>query len=303
MLKIGIIGLGDIAQKAYLPVISQRNDIEIHLYTRDQSKLLEIASRYRFQHLHTSLESLISSGIQAAFVHTATASHEAIIEKLLYSNVHVYVDKPITAEFSTTKKLIELAQKKQRILFTGFNRRFAPAYSKLRSLAANMILMQKNRKDLPGNVRTFVFDDFIHVVDTLLFLFPHPVHELMVSGRKKDGLLYHACVQFVSPTGELAIGIMNRDTGTVEERLEIFTSKEKRVVVNVSEEISLHDKNSTILGINDWEPTLTKRGFTQIIDQFLKLVTEQHTGDIHYQDSLKTHQFCEEIVEKLNSLH
>jgi virulence factor len=53
MLKIGIIGLGDIAQKAYLPVLSSK-DLEIHLFTRNQERLTQIGRQYRMNNLHSS---------------------------------------------------------------------------------------------------------------------------------------------------------------------------------------------------------------------------------------------------------
>lgn len=45
MLKIGVIGLGDIAKKAYLPVFSGISNVEFHLYTRNAEKLTEISSK------------------------------------------------------------------------------------------------------------------------------------------------------------------------------------------------------------------------------------------------------------------
>ena len=228
MLKIGVIGLGDIAQKAYLPVLSKK-EIEVHLFTRDQVKLRDIGAKYRFNNLHASLDSMISAGIQAAFVHTATVSHEDIVTRLLDSNIHVFVDKPITYHFDSTERLLTLARKKDLILEVGFNRRYAPAIQNLRLLRnASMIIMQKNRKSLPGNVRTFIFDDFIHVVDTLLYLLPRPIEQLIVNGKKKDNLLYHVVVQFIFAEGRTAIGIMNRDSGTNEEKVEVFTPEEKQ---------------------------------------------------------------------------
>ena len=42
-MKIGIIGLGNISQKAYLPVMmAMDKEIEWHLFTRDQEKLAKI---------------------------------------------------------------------------------------------------------------------------------------------------------------------------------------------------------------------------------------------------------------------
>jgi len=302
VLKIGIIGLGDIAHKAYLPVISKRK-VEVHLYTRNEATLSHVSELYRFKNIHQSLESLINSGIKGAFVHAPTTSHYAIVEKLLSHNIHVYVDKPLTYDYASSEKLVALAERKNLILTVGFNRRYAPAYQKLKELQdPNMIIMQKNRKSLPGDVRTFIFDDFIHVIDTLLFLFPYPIEKLIVTGKKKDNMLYHVVVQFVAADGATAIGIMNRDSGTVEEKLEVFTSGEKRVVYNISDVVIHQDKNETKLGADDWDPMLHKRGFERIIEDFLQSLESGTASQISKSHTLLSHKICDEVVQKLNGI-
>lgn len=302
MIKIGIIGLGDIAQKAYLPVISKKN-LEVHLCTRNEDTLRQVGAQYRFKNLHQNIDSLINSGITGAFVHTATASHDDIVKQLLNNNIHVYIDKPVTYDYSSTEKLLELASRKNLFLTVGFNRRFAPAYQSMKELAnLNMILMQKNRKSLPGDVRTFIFDDFIHVIDTLLYLFPCTVQKMLVSGMKKDGQLYHVILQLLAADGATAIGIMNRDSGTTEEKLEVFTPEKKQIVCNVSDVVVCEDKHEKKLGSNEWAPTLFKRGFEQIVDDFLQALATGKEPAIKKQDILHTHKVCEDVVAELNRL-
>ncbi|SKB27262.1 Gfo/Idh/MocA family protein [Daejeonella lutea] len=300
MLKIGVIGLGDIAQKAYLPVLCNR-ELELHLYTRDLEKLFRIGREYRFQNLHQSFESILNSGIQAAFVHTSTGSHVEIVQMLLMHNIHVYVDKPVTYDYASTKRLLELAESKNLLLMVGFNRRYAPAYRELKQVVnPNMIIMQKNRVSLPGDVRTFIFDDFIHVIDTLCYLFPYPVKELTVKGQKKGNLLYHVVVQMIADNGAIAMGIMNRDAGLVEERVEVFSSGEKRSVVNLSS-LSVHvHRDETNKAMGDWDSMLYKRGFEQIIGDFLQAVRAGGKPQFAIGDWLRTHEICEEVVLRLN---
>ena len=302
MIKIGIIGLGDIAQKAYLPVISKKN-LEVHLCTRNEDTLRQVGEQYRFNNRHRHIDSLINSGITGAFVHTVTASHEDIVERLLNNNIHVYIDKPVTYDYASTEKLLELAAKKNLILTVGFNRRFAPSYQSAKELCnPNMIIMQKNRKSLPGDVRTFVFDDFIHVIDTLLYLFPYPIQKMLVNGMKKGDKLYHVVLQLLAADGATAIGIMNRDSGATEERLEVFTPKGKQVVYNVSEVVLHEDKHEKKLGSSEWAPTLFKRGFEQIVDDFLQALVTGKEPAIKKQDILHTHKVCEEVVAELSRL-
>jgi virulence factor len=300
MLKVGVIGLGDIAQKAYLPILNKK-EVEFHLFTRDQTKLREIGLRYRFTNLHESLDSIVSAGIHAAFVHTSTVSHEEIVTRLLDANIHVFVDKPLTYHYASTEKLLSMAKAKGLVLDLGFNRRHAPVLQELKGMRdINMIVMQKNRKSLPADTRTFIFDDFIHVVDTLLYLMPRPLESMVVSGRKNSNLLYHVVVQLMFEGGRVALGIMNRDAGTAEEKVEVFTAEEKRIVYNVSDMHILKDKSDTKIGRNDWEPTLTTRGFAAMVDGFLQAV--QLSTRAPAQDYLLTHKVCEEIVNNLESM-
>jgi virulence factor len=298
-LKIGIIGLGDIAQKAYLPVLAAKH-LDLHLFTRNQDRLLAIGNQYRIANLHSSLESILNSGIKGAFVHSSTDSHEHIIEQLLLHNIHVYVDKPITYHFASAKRLIALAEVKGLHLMVGFNRRYAPAYAELKKISEpNMMILQKNRHSLPGDIRTFIFDDFIHVIDTMRFLFTYPIKEMMVSGMQSQGLLAHVVVQLIAENGAIAIAVMNRNSGTLEEKVEVFSAEEKKTVINLTDLKTSLNKTNISNSINDWESTLYKRGFEAIVNDFLRTV---HTGEsplLSMQDALKTHEMCEQIVEKL----
>ncbi|CAH2715626.1 Putative oxidoreductase YceM [Neobacillus rhizosphaerae] len=303
MIKIGVIGLGDIAQKAYLPVYSTMKDVEFHFYTRNQEKLRSIGAKYRFDHLHAELESLVSSGIVGAFVHSSTSSHEEIVQWLLIRGIHVFVDKPITDNYKGAKRLVELADEKGLILMTGFNRRYAPSYRKLKEVAKpNMVIVQKNRKGLPGEPRTFIFDDFIHVVDTMRYLYPHPIEKLLVNGRMEGDTLYHVVIQFIAQ-GATAIGIMNRDNGTNEEVVQVMGPLEKRTVSNVSHLLISKDMENIEIRSGDWEPTLMKRGFEQMVGDFIHAVHTNSLPMISAWDALETHEICEKIIMKLAEKH
>jgi virulence factor len=302
MVKIGIIGLGDIAKKAYLPVVSELKDIEFHIYTRNTEVLTDISKKYRFPHIHFSLSSLIDSGIKGAFVHSSTESHEDIVRELLENGIHVYVDKPITYHLETTKELVELAERKKLILMTGFNRRFAPFYRSMTEInQPNMVILQKNRHSLPSDIRKFVFDDFIHVLDTVRYLFQGEIQETIVHGRVKDGQLYHVVVQFIS-NDMTGIAIMNRDNGAVEEKLEVMGPDEKRVVNDLDKMTIYRDQKEIALLFNNWDSTLFKRGFEQIIEEFINAVRTDTLPSVTSSDALQTHALCEHVAQQLESI-
>jgi len=295
-MKIGIIGLGDIAQKGYLPVLSEKENIEIILCTRNIDTLKLLSKKYRIVQSVQTVDELIEKGIDAAFVSTATEAHFQIAEKLLNNGINVYIDKPLSLNINESQKLVKLVEESGLIAMVGFNRRFAPMISKLKEHGkADIIIIQKNRFKLPDNTRRAIVEDFVHVVDTLRFLMDSEVKDINVRYLKKDNLLHNVVIQLTSQECT-AIGIMNRNNGATEEIIEYMTPENKFVVENFVESTEFHDKNRNITKFGDWEPTLYKRGFYQIVDHFLSCVENKKTPTPSISDSLITHEICEKIV-------
>ncbi|MNN81270.1 hypothetical protein D3C81_1980800 [compost metagenome] len=71
-MRIAIIGLGGIAQKAYLPVITSIEGIELVFCTRNIDTLNQLSAKYRIHKTATNVSQVIDMGVDAAFIHTAT---------------------------------------------------------------------------------------------------------------------------------------------------------------------------------------------------------------------------------------
>ncbi|MFG2859593.1 Gfo/Idh/MocA family protein [Streptomyces sioyaensis] len=293
-MKVGCIGLGDIAQKAYLPVLGTQPGLELHLYTRTPATLRRVGDTLRLPgaQLHTDLDALLATGLDAAFVHAATAAHPELVTRLLEAGVPTYVDKPLSYEFAVSQRLVALAEDRGVGLTVGFNRRFAPAYTQCREHARELILMQKNRIGLPEDPRTLVLDDFIHVVDTLRFLVPGEVDHIDVRARIREGLMQHVVLQ-LSGDGFTALGLMNRLSGSAEEVLEVSGQDTRRQVVNLSEVID-HKGQPSIRRRGDWVPVARQRGIEQIVLAFLDDVRAGRQPSA--RDALRTHELCERVI-------
>ncbi|GAA0671473.1 Gfo/Idh/MocA family oxidoreductase [Kitasatospora atroaurantiaca] len=296
-IPVGVIGLGDIAQKAYLPVLTAQPGLDLRLMTRDRAKLDRIGDAYRITHRYTDLGELIDSGVRAAFVHAATEQHVPIVEQLLTAGVDVYVDKPLDHHLEGARHLVELAERTGRSLLVGFNRRHAPGYLLATERPRDLIVLQKNREGLPEAPRSAVFDDFIHVVDTLRFLVPGEIEHVDVRSRTKDGLLEHL-VLTLAGDGFTALGIMNRVSGSTEEVLEVSGGDSKRVVVNLAEVID-HKGQPTVRRRGDWVSVARQRGIEQVVLSFLEAVRVGKT--LSARDALQTHELCEQIVERIEA--
>jgi virulence factor len=292
-MRVLMAGLGDIARKAYLPVLATTPGIELHLATRNRAVLTELGATYRIAHLHDGLDAaLAATSFDAAFVHSATAAHPSMVAALLHHGAAVFVDKPLADSFDEAARLVDLADRQGRLLGIGFNRRFAPDYVALRTQPRAFMLMQKHRRAQPDMPRSVVFDDFIHVVDTLRFLAPAPIQRTQIETIVRDGLLSGVTVTLAGG-GHHAIGTMQRESGLDEERLDIIAGDRRRSVLNLSE---TGDQNGidTRTRRGDWIPVTRQRGFEAMCADFLAGVREARPTAA--EDILATHRLCEDIV-------
>ncbi|WP_225098801.1 Gfo/Idh/MocA family protein [Streptomyces sp. CoH27] len=296
-MKVGCIGLGDIAQKAYLPVLATQPGIDLHLQTRTSTTLDRVADSLHLPagRRHTTLDSLLAAGLDAAFVHAPTAVHPEIVTRLLEAGVPTYVDKPLAYELADSERLVGLAEDRGTSLFVGFNRRYAPGYALCRDHPRELILMQKNRIGLPEEPRTMILDDFIHVVDTLRFLVPGPVDDVTVRARTEGGLVHHVVLQLAGD-GFTALGVMNRLSGSTEEILEVSGQDTKRQVLNLAEVID-HKGQPTVRRRGDWVPVARQRGIEQAVLAFLDAVRAGKV--LSARDALATHELCERVVREV----
>lgn len=293
-MRVGCIGLGDIAQKAYLPVLAGIGDVELHLQTRTPATLARVADGLHLPagQRHATLDDLLGQGLDAAFVHAPTTVHPTIVGRLLDAGVPTFVDKPLAYELADSERLVALAEERGVSLAVGFNRRFAPGYAQCAEHPRELIILQKNRIGLPEEPRAMILDDFIHVVDTLRFLVPGPVDDVTVRARTVDGLLHHVVLQ-LSGDGFTALGVMNRLSGSAEEVLEVSGQDTKRQVVNLAETID-HKGQPTVRRRGDWVPVARQRGIEQGVSAFLDAVRAGKV--LSARDALETHELCERVV-------
>lgn len=296
-MKVGCIGLGDIARKAYLPVIAAQPGVEPHLSTRTPATLHSVGDALRIPEAqrHPDLDSLLSVGLDAAFVHAPTAAHAEIATRLIEAGVPTYVDKPIAYELADSQRVVALAADRGVSLMVGFNRRYAPGYAQCAEHPRDLILMQKNRVGLAADPRTLVLDDFIHVVDTLRFLAPGPIEHIDARAKIRDGLMHHVLLQ-LSGDGFSAVGTMNRMSGSTEEVLEVSGQDTKRQVFNLAEVVD-HKGQPSVRRRGDWVPVARQRGIEQIALTFLDAVRAGRLLDAH--DALRTHELCERVLAEV----
>ena len=294
-MRVAMIGLGSIATKAYLPVLTGLAGVTPVLVTRRRATLASVGDAYRIPDRFTSVDDAIAAGLDAALVHTPSQTHPAIASALLRAGVPVLVDKPLGIDYESSRQLVELASRLGVSLMVGFNRRYAPAY---RDVAGwpdrDVVTMNKHRSMAPGPVRAMVFDDFIHVVDTLRFVVPSPLTDLRIAANvDAAGHCRRIAIQFTGDGGRLAVGVMSWTAGMTHEVLDVIGDGRRRQITDLADVVDLAGQER-LTRRDGWAPSTRLRGFVAMCDDFLTAVREGRVLDA--TDALVTHEVCERVV-------
>ncbi|CAI0739526.1 Virulence factor mviM homolog [Serratia proteamaculans] len=297
-LRVGVVGLGGIAQKAYLPILSQATDWTlVGGFSPNQQKAQPVCDSYRMV-CFSRLDSLAQQ-CDAVFVHSSTASHFQVIEELLRLGVHVYVDKPLAETVEQGEQLIALAEKQSKTLMVGFNRRFAPLYRQLKQQMQQpaSIRMDKHRADSvgPNGLRFTLLDDYLHVVDTALWLGGDEGTLLSGSLRATDaGELMYAEHHFAC--GEtLVTTSMHRRAGSQRESVQAVTDGAVYQLSDMRQWLREDSQGVLEQPTPGWQTTLAQRGFDGAVRHFLACVSNQTVPETAGEQAIS----AQRVIEKL----
>lgn len=138
MLKIGLIGYGywgpNLARN-----FSQNRNIELRAVCDFSEARLETASTIYPQVELTKNPDIIfkNNEIDAVAIATPVSTHYELAEKALKSGKHVWIEKPMTETVKQAEELIELAERKNKILFVDHTFIYTGAVRKIKELIKN----------------------------------------------------------------------------------------------------------------------------------------------------------------------
>ncbi|WP_417869668.1 Gfo/Idh/MocA family protein [Vibrio furnissii] len=306
-MKIGIIGLGDIAQKAYLPVITQRPGVELIFCTRSASALASLASQYRIDATCSDYRDLLGFQPDAVMIHAATAVHPEIARFFLSRGIPTFVDKPLADSAAACEQLYELAEQHRQPLYVGFNRRHIPLFNThlqgmQRGERADLrgLRWEKHRYDLTGEIRTFLFDDFIHPLDSVNLFAKADLNDVYITHQMAGNQLARIDVQWQHGDTVLHAS-MNRQFGKTGERISAQFINDAYEFDSFVEGKRWHANQTTTLALKDWTPMLTSKGFADMIDDWLNVVQRGQLSQEVIARNLASHQLAEAVCAKVSA--
>ncbi|MDD9155305.1 Gfo/Idh/MocA family oxidoreductase [Aliivibrio sp. S4TY2] len=304
-MKIGIIGLGDIAQKAYLPIITQLENVQPVFCTRNPEVLKQLAQKYRVDQYCENYQELLTLGVDAVMIHAATRVHFDIASFFLKNGVPTFVDKPLADSAEEVEQLYTIAAKHNQPLYVGFNRRHIPLYNQYLPELANgevgqlrSLRWEKHRHALPGDLRTFIFDDFIHPLDSINLNAQSTIDDLYITHQMQGNQLARLDVQW--QVGETLLhASMDRHFGITTERVSASYENQAFEFGSFVEGKIWHNSTEQKLSLKDWTPMLTSKGFENMIQDWISVVEKGKLATTTVDRNIASHQLAERIYQKI----
>lgn len=276
-LRIGVVGLGGIAQKAWLPVLAAASDWTLQgAWSPTRAKALPICDSWRIPYAD-SLSSLAAScdAVLCIPAPPATLTWSVRYSMRGYMSVSINRWQKICAMLNGWWNW----RRGKLTLMVGFNRRFAPLYGELKTQLATAasLRMDKHRSNSvgPHDLYFTLLDDYLHVVDTALWL----------SGGKAslDGgtLLTNDAGEMLFAEHHFSAGplqittCMHRRAGSQRETVQAVTDGALIDITDMREWREERGQGVVNKPIPGWQSTLEQRGFVGCARHFIECVQNQ----------------------------
>lgn len=125
-IRVGVLGLGAIAQTAHLPVLSRMRGVQIAaLCDNDAPKARSLAQRFGVRDTCTDIEELLDvEGLDAIIVATPNHLHEIHVLSALSAGLHVLSERPLALTTRGVERIVAASEKAKRVVMVANNHRF-----------------------------------------------------------------------------------------------------------------------------------------------------------------------------------
>ena len=304
-MKLALIGVGEIAQKAYLPLLKTMEGVQISsVMSRSAQSVKNAQARWQIPTGFTRLKDVIDSRPDACLVLTTTTTHFEVAKELLEAGMDVFLEKPATVRSEEIKTLADLAAKNSRILMVAYNRRFADFYVQARNLFNTdeilQITLEKHRPFPSYNsLYSQYLDDTIHIIDLLRFFDSNPVPLHTVVTMRKDQPWSAVSTLRLSGGGIATIHAC-LGAGSWQEKVSVHGAR-KTVIVNAFRDLTyINEEGIHVFGPerpSSWKSELAERGFDAELRHFMDCVRNRKTPITDGYEAYKTQVLVEQLTQ------
>jgi predicted dehydrogenase/threonine dehydrogenase-like Zn-dependent dehydrogenase len=306
VLRVGLIGAGNLARWVHLPIVQKSGGMELRaVCSASGARGLTYAKRFGARYCCSDYEELLRDpDVDAVFIITRNQHHAAQAIAALEAGKHVFVEKPMALTTDECQRLEQAVRSSGRQLTVGFNRRYAPFYmeQKRRLRGRTTPVVVTCRINSPGISGAYwmadpaiggaILGEACHFVDLMYWLLdaepvsvsawslptdrPHPVgqNNMVASFLFADGSI-----------GSLTYCTVGSATSGGE-RVEVFG---EGLGVSVEDFTRLDVRSATKSSKSRWWPD---KGYEGLIAAFVQAVRDGKTPPVTVRDGSRATVGC-----------
>ncbi len=135
--RVGVLGMGAVAQIVHLPILAERHDVEVVAVSDlDDHRARTLAERFGVPRVLGDEALVEDPDIDAVVICTPNHLHAGQARAALDAGKHVLCERPLALTAKEAGKLVERARKRSRLLTVNMSHRFRPDVAALRSFVA-----------------------------------------------------------------------------------------------------------------------------------------------------------------------
>ncbi len=288
MSKTAVVGAGNWGRN----LIGTLNKLGVlaAVVEKDPAQRVWLKKSYQHLEIHADLAELLNdSGIRAVFIATPVPTHFPLARAALLAGKDVFLEKPMVLSTTEAKKLVDLAEKKERVLMAGHLLLYQPAIAWLKQYilsggAGDLRSLGQERLKL-GRVRSnenVLWSFGTHDLAVLLYLVgqspenveaagqcvlqPHIADDVFVHLSFKGGVKAHLHVSWLWPEQRRRLTVVGTKAMLVYNELAQTVTLHRK---GISAGLSVRDQGSEVIFQGSAEPLRLE------CEHFLRAVEER----------------------------
>lgn len=308
VIRVGVVGVGHLGihhARVYTEILGAKL---VGVVDIDDERVHEVAENLGVP-AYTDLDRFLDeTKPDALSIVVPTVKHLDVSKKAMMRNVHLLIEKPVTASTGEAEELIRMASDRNLILQVGHIERFNPAVQQVREMVDDPVYIQSRRigpfSPRIGDVGV-VLDLMIHDIDIILSLVRSEIADISAMGRRvrtNHEDIASAQIRFIN--GTIAHVLVSRVSERRMRTLEI-TEPERYLIVNYeTQDVTVHhcvQKSGNGLVDVVEHPVFPKREPLKMeLQDFVGCIREGREPLVGIRDGKRALEICIAVLRQIN---
>jgi predicted dehydrogenase len=305
-IRVGVIGTGIMGAR-HAQIYAQLPHAHLlGVFDPDHARAASIATQFGGQAFPT-VEDLLGA-VDAVSIVSPTSTHEDVILLALNHDVHVLVEKPMTATYAGAQRIAEQVLQTDKIVQVGHVERFNPVVQELRrQIAGHKVIAATMRRLSPFDRRsldsTVIQDLMIHDIDLMLDFFGNQLEcQYATGGIRRSSKIDYASAHYAAADGPQITLVASRIADSRHREIEVITEDahiiadllNRTIVITRYAATHLHSHSSTSI-LESRRHTVTEEVVVPVgeslrseLAHFLACIREQRRPLVDVEAGMRT---------------